>query len=456
MVNPANAPGGPNRVGYSVTSNFGGGAGAGPYLVPGGATSGQQLDIYVVGPIAAGAGAGQVTLPSVTLPAPLPSTQTVFSAQVASPGGGNSLSVLQITAQPIVWSALPADRASLLAAFRVLQAQLEALESASSSPIVKGSTELIVNRVAAALPLRYDEILPFFYDFDPAGQTIDIAAGMALQVAWAGYQYCDGPGGPNEGYNGFATTGLTVLDVVRRPDLTLAFDSFSGLFLPGIQLQPPAPSATPVLAGGPVDLQLGGNARRHFKLLWPATFPASNSTEAPGTISLSCQLIGADTYADLAASLAQIQAGQNGCITQADGKPVVVIEFTGRVTIVPHIRTWANGMPQTVAVGTTVRNAVQRFAAPAPYQLANTGIGPTPFSLGLSRWMQRNEPPAPPGPHDETYMLAAVDFTGADQAVGPCGDGFDLPLLQGDGVTLGGGNGSGMAQVGSTARGSAR
>ena len=62
----------------------------------------------------------------------------------------------------------------------------------------------------------------------------------------------------------------------------------------------------------------------------------------------------------------------------------------------------------------------------------------------MNRWVQRNQPPAPPGQHDETYRLAGIAFTGADQAIGPFGDGFDMPLLKGDGiVTRPGSSGSG-------------
>lgn len=457
----ANNPGkGPNGPKYSITSSFGGQSGIGPFLIPATATSGQDVDIYVVGPVDSNAAAGPVILPNVTLPTPLLATQTVFSAQIVLPGASAPLPALQITAAAaLVWSADSTDRTNLLIAFQVFMAQLEALEVAATPVIVKGSAELIVGRVAAMLPLQYDEILPFFYDFDPLHQTIGVSAGMALQVAWAGYQYCDGPDGPNEGFNGFATTGLTVLDVVRRPDFTLAFDSFSGLFNPGVQLQPPPPppppEPVPIQAGGPVDLQLGGNARRHVKLLWPTIFPASNSTQPSGT-SLSCQLVCADTYADLAAAVAQVLGGSgSGIITQADNKPTVVIQFTGRVTIVPYVRTWANGVAQTVAVGTTLRNVVQRYADPAPYQLANTGIGATPFSLGFGRWVQNNDPPFPPGSHDDTYMLGAINFTDADQAIGPCGDGFDLPLLKGDTLTTGDTNRSDNGQGKSKGKGSA-
>ena len=86
-----------------------------------------------------------------------------------------------------------------------------------------------------------------------------------------------------------------------------------------------------------------------------------------------------------------------------------------------------------VAVGTTVRNAVQRFAEPTPWQLANTttGIGPTPSLL--------DEPADPAQRAARAARLArrdlhaeAIDFTNADQAIGSCGDGFDLPLLKGD------------------------
>ena len=437
MGNTNRSAGGQGPAGYSIASTFDGTSNVGPFLLPTGATPGQPITVYLAAPVASTAAAGPVNLPALTLtqPTPLSATQNVFSAQVVASSGGprSGPPTLQVTAQPtLVWSADAADRAALLVAFQVFQAQLEALEGVAGSPLVKGCAELVANRVASSLPLRYDEVLPYFHGFDRAGQTIDIAPGMVLQVAWAGYQYCDGPGGPGEGSNGFVTTGQSLLDVVRRPDGTLAFDSFSGLFAPGVQLQPanPAPpSNSPVQAGGPVDLQLGGNARRHFKLVWPAAFPASNSTESPGATSLGCQLVGADTFVDLAASVALIQSGQSGCITQADGKPVVVIGFTGRVTIVPCICTWTNGVPQTVAVGTTLRNAAQRIADLAPSQLADA-LGASSFS----RWMQL----APkPNRQDDIYGVSTIDFSAADAATGPCGDGFDLPLLKGDTLAFG-------------------
>ena len=56
---------------YGVTSSFGGATGVGPFLVPTGLTSGSAVSVYVVGPVVPGTQAGAVTLPSVTLPAPM-------------------------------------------------------------------------------------------------------------------------------------------------------------------------------------------------------------------------------------------------------------------------------------------------------------------------------------------------------------------------------------------------
>lgn len=416
---------------YGVTSSFGGATGVGPFLVPPNLTPGGTVDIYVVGPVAAGAAAGSVTLPEVTLPAPLPSTQTTFTLSIVAPIGGFPLPAAQVGVEPAsAWSADQATRATMAAAFKVFRAQLEALETEASAPLAPGASALIANRVAAALPLRFDEILPYYYAFDAAARSIDLVPGMSLRVDWAGYQYADGPGGPGYGFNGFVTTGTSHLEVVRRPDGTLAFDAFSAQFAPGISVQPPA--GCPLLAGGPLDLQLAGNGRRHLRLVWPGSFSGAGSVANAGTGNqLSCVLLGAASFADLEAATAAVIGDQSACGTgSAAAPPVVSISFTGRVTLVPEIWVWVLGAAQRVPVGTTVRNLAQRFADPIPLQMQGGGGSPTNLQLALQRWAQTNVPPV--NPWSPTFGVVAIDLSQAAAAAGPLGDGFDAPLVKGD------------------------
>ena len=420
---------------YGVTSSFGGNTGVGPFLVPTGLTSGSAVSVYVVGPVAKGTPTGPVTLPSVTLPAPAPSTQSIFTLSVVAAMASSPLPAVQVGVdKTAVWSADPTQRATMAMAFKVFRAQLEALEAVSSPPLQPGASDLIVNRLASALPLRFDEVLAYYYAFDAAAQTIDLLPGMSLRVDWAGYQYCDGPGGPGAGLNGFAATGTSHLEIARRPDLTLAFDAFSAQFTQGVSLQPPA--ACPLLAGGPVDLQLLGNGRRHLRLVWPTSFSGAGSVDNSGTENqLSCTLLGASSFADIEAATAAVVAGQSACGTQSSGAdPIVSVAFTGRVTLVPEIWVWLMGTPQRVPIGATVRNLTQRFADPIPLQMQAGGASPTNLQLGIQRWAQVNAPPM--NPTTPGFNIGPIDLSKASSAVGPLGDGFDTPLIKGDYLSI--------------------
>ncbi|MEP9358777.1 hypothetical protein [Sphingomonas sp. KR3-1] len=419
---------------YGVTSSFGGQTAVGPYLVPSALTAGSAVSIFVVGPVAPNAPAGSVTLPSVTLPTPAPTTQSVFALSIMNAAGQSPLPAVKVdVAQAPVWSADDTQRGDMLLAFKVFRAQLEALEAAGTPVLLPGASDLIVNRLAAALPLRFDEILRYYYCFDPGMQSIDLLPGMSLRIDWAGYQYCDGPGGGGAGLNGFTTTGASHFEIVRRPDRTLAFDGYSAQFSPGITLQPPA--ACPLSAGGPVDLQLQGNARRHLRLVWPNNFAGAGSVDNNGSSNqLSCVLLGADTFADIEAATAAIAGGQPACGLQAQGNnPIVSIAFTSRVTMVPEIWVWMMGAPQRVPLGISVRNLVQRFADPIAYQM-QAGVPTSNLQLGIQRWAQQNAPPI--NSTMPTFNIGQIDLSKGATATGPLGDGFDTPLIKGDYLTI--------------------
>lgn len=419
---------------YSVTSSLGEKPAAGPYLVPTALSPGQAFSIFVVGPVAAAAPAGAVTLPSVTLPAPAPATQSTFSLSIFANQGQSPLPAAQIDVdKTAAWSPDPAARAAMATAFKVFRAQLEALETAGKPLLLPGASDLIVNRLASAMPLRFDEILTYYYAFDPVAQSIDLLPGMSIRVDWAGYQYCAGPDGPGAGLNGFGTTGSSHLEVVRRPDRTLAFDGFSAQFTQGVSLQPPA--GCPLTAGGPADLQLLGNARRHLRLVWPTSLAGAGNVDNSGSSSqLSCILLGASTFADIEAATAATVAGQSACGTQSSGSdPIVSIAFTSRVTVVPEIWVWMKGTPQRVPIGTSVRNLVQRFLDPIPPQM-QLGAATSNVQLKVQRWMQANAPPI--NPVMPGFDIGAIDLSKAALAVGPLGDGFDTPLIKGDWLSI--------------------
>jgi len=434
---------------YSVSSDLpptGAATGPGPFLLPPAATTvdyTQPLVIYVVG----------VTPPVTTASTPVPSgaAQPAFSLSLAPAPVSTGLSAAVVTIPAAyAYSAGPAKRTQMAAYFAAFRSQIEALETGTASQaalLLPGGSDLILDRVAAAMPLRYDEVLAYYYNFSAANQSIDLSAGMSLRIEWAGYQYGDAPNGPGYGLNGYVNSGSSRLAIVSQPDLTLAqtdplvpdlrlaFDAFPARLAPGYALAPAPATSCPLLASGTPDLQLAGIARRRLRLIWPAAFAAVGNPVDPGTSNaFSCRLIGADTYADLDAATADVLNGNAGCGMQAAGNnPIVSIVFNGRVTLVPEIGVWMKGALTQVPVGTTAKNLALAAAGPAPMQF-NSTLGASNLFFTLRRWTQSSAQPI--SGQAVAYSPTLIDFTGAftgaAPARGPAGNSFDLPLVKGD------------------------
>ncbi len=424
---------------YTVSASFPPGAGnapVGPYLIPPSSTSvdyTKPLDIWVGALCAPGT---STQTPRIQ---PNPPSQPAFSLTfVPSQAPHDSSFFAKVSIAPsFVYSADNQTRAQLASAFKLFRAQVEALEvtpeTAANGGLIPGGAPLLLNRVATNMPLRYDEILTYLYSFNASSQYVDLLQGMTLRVEWAGYQYCDGPGGAGYGLNSYINTGASQFNVTQRPDYTLAFNAFLAQLTPGYTLSPP--TSCPLIAAGLIDLEVSGNARRHMRLFFPTTFSGSGSVDNAGTSSgqMSSRLIGADTYADLETATVEVLAGGTGCGTASQGnKPIVSIVFNGRVAVIPEISFFFDGVTTTVPLGTTLRNILQQIADPAPNQFFNNQS--SNIFVRMSRWLQGGGPPLAVG--SNSYMQAMFDFGHPPAPAGPVLDCFDLPLLKGDNVSL--------------------
>lgn len=415
--------------GYSTSTSFPPGTAGppvGPYLIPVGfpGTYTAPLVIWVAALCAPNTKTGNAITPSTGQPA--------FTMDYATAPSGNDPSMFaKVSIDPtFAFSADSAVRARLQASFTAFRAQLEALEvppGGTGGGLVAGGSALVANRVATNMPLRFDEILWYYYSFTPASQYVDLLPGMTLRMEWSGYQYGDGPNGAGYALNGFVGAGTARFVVTRRPDQTLALDAFLGALVPGYVLN--TTGDCPLYAGGLLDLALAANARRYLRLFLPTTIAGAGSLDNGGTwVQSGSRLIGADTLADLQAATTAVLAGQSGCGTAGTGnQPVVSIVFNGRVVAVPELSYMLAGAPATVPLGTTLRNVVERIADPAPAQLYG-GTSGSNLYVTLSRWTQR--PTTPTGLGQNGYVRVNVAF--APPAGAPLGDSFDLPLVKGD------------------------
>lgn len=410
----------------------------GPFLLPpitvGTPDYTKPLLIYVI----------SVCAPNTTVATPgiTSSQNSVFTLSFVQSSYSSTtfLALISVTAAS-VYSQDPTTRTQMLAAFKQFRQQVEALEvsgASTSGGLLPGAAVTLLNRVALSMPLRIDEVLPYLYSFDPVNQLVDLAPGMSLRVEWAGYQYCDPPGGPGYGFNAFANTGSSRLRVVQRPDISLALDAFAGAFAPGYGTNPA--STCPILAAGPLDLCLGGNARRHLRVILPTIIAGSASLDNSGPQQqLSSWLIGADTFADLEAATTDILNGGTGCGKQASGNPIVSISFTSRVMLVPEITVLLNGNPMSVPLGTTVKNLVAEYADPTSAQYRNSNNINSDLNLGMNRRLQNTG--APSAAATTKYYQANFIFLPSNSAQPPvysgkAGDQYDSPLLKGDSINI--------------------
>jgi hypothetical protein len=329
-----------------------------------------------------------------------------------------------VTVQPTnVWAGAAAKRTQLRTSFDAFRQQLEALEiPKQGQPCLKpGGAFLIAQRVAEALPLSLDESLYYRYSFDKVNNYIDLQPGMRLRVEYSSYQLL-ATSGQYTKLNGYAGNGVGYYNVVRRTDQRVAFDAFLG------QLTAPTPdTATCGLpgAGGIIDFQIGGLARRYYRLFYPPTF---TSSDCPGNAGMNrnVTLIGADTLADLYNATSQYPSGN--CATAAAGNQAILCTvFRGRDVVIPELLVRANYQQNYVPVGTTVRNLVDQFIN-SSFSTAPPLIGFFSF-FGLYRqW----------GPLlDSSYQPSEISFGAVDTTKLTGGqDVFDLPVIKGDALTL--------------------
>lgn len=409
---------------YTISTTFPGTGGAttGPYLIPPSISgdSTQPWNIWIAGVCAAGTTPSTQGIGSTT---PQPDFSLVFK-NALMPITGNPVYAL-VSVQP--GNLFTDSRAALQNSFRLFRQQVEQLEQ--SGVLIAGGTDLLLAQVAGNLPLRFDEVLFYHYGLDPVNQYVDLQPGMTLRLEAAGYQYCDGPGGPGYGLNAYVNAGSSRLPLVQLANGLRAFDAFLGRFSSSYSLNPAA--SCPLQASGLVDLQVSGNARKRWRLVYPAVFVGAGSVDNQGAGGqTSCVLLGADSYADLDAATTDVIAGNAGCGQQAQGhNPIVSISFTGRTIAVPEITVLLRNQQIQLPVGSTYRNVIQQMANPAPTQFLDPSGFSTSLSCSLWRWVQAATPATQQG--SNPFGQASCAFT-ATPVAAPYGDEWDIPLLRGD------------------------
>jgi hypothetical protein len=315
------------------------------------------------------------------------------------------------------------NRPALLASFRAFAQALEALEhNGTNNCLVPGGAALITARLAAALPLQYDELLAFNHSFSPANRCVDLAPGMDLVIEVSNYQYLAPPtlpGGARNAYGGGTASRHTVR---RRLDGTLGFNAFLDA-VAGFQIE----TLNPPQIAGLLDLAAVGRNRAHYRVIYPPQLDSAVAINLAPSPARNVTLLAADTLADLeSATQHYLQDGTTGGVGAASF-------FTGRASVVPHVPVRINGLATTVPLGTTLRDLLAAQCVATPYEIAQLGVQ-------LTRWTHSSltalDPtksilgPAPVRFEDHTAISASTRLTQ-----------WDLPLAIGDIVSWAAANG---------------
>jgi hypothetical protein len=255
----------------------------------------------------------------------------------------------------------PAKRAALKQSFTELRKALDGLEA--DQCLVPGGANVLANRVASALVLRLDEILFYYFGFDPVA-GVELAPGMSLLLEPGAFQNVApyGSGLPGAQLDAFVGAGqVEYLVSLNQRDQTLSFNPYLGSLAPYTV----SPADSPL--GSIVDLAAAGMARRYWRLVYPAQFSGSTSITQDPALKYNVALLGADSLADLQSAVTAYTGPSPSCPDATGGnQPILCLYFAGRAAIVPQIPIIFQGSPLLVPLGTTLRDLFDRFMVQTP------------------------------------------------------------------------------------------
>jgi hypothetical protein len=347
------------------------------------------------------------------------------STKGGSPPAGGDIALSwaawpSLTAQipAYVWNTGTQDRQNLAKALAALLIQLEAMEH--NGQLRRGTARYVRQRIVDALPLQLSETLFYRYGFNASAGYVDLMPGMRLRIEYGSFQSI----GPGQPLNSFTGSGVGYYDVstfLKQSNgefvETIAFNSYLAAS------RAPTIAATSSGASSIIDVQSQHGPRRYYRLLYPKTFISPTYSGNPGAAE-NVTLIGADTLALIQSATDDYENGQ----PIFTGAGVDAVYFAGRALLIPELLMFVNSVPTWVAVGTSVRNVVERMGH---FSFA-TALGDYDAFMIARQYYQMNDQfPST----DTNYLeIALVPLTDVTEYLGP--DVYDLPVIAGDSIKI--------------------
>ncbi|AOX01289.1 hypothetical protein BJP34_19255 [Moorena producens PAL-8-15-08-1] len=266
----------------------------------------------------------------------------------------------------------------------------------TNSNLIAGTLTLVKTRIAERMPLLVEEILYYYYGLDSVNGSVDLQAGMRLQVDYQNYQFVHpAQYTANSGFVGSGTSYYSLKSYRDGTNLMINFDGFLSQIQPYVTTD-----IATVGAGSSLDTFKVGYQKPYLRLVYPSLAAPSAGSLDP---EQAATIMGATTVTDL------------------DKKTnVASFYFRGRATVIPEITVVLQEQPVFVPVGTTLRQLMEQHVSIPSVSLGESLLNST-GKPRLSRLLHEgvsNEP---------SYRFIYLDENSLV---------LDLPLVKGDRIVL--------------------
>jgi hypothetical protein len=217
------------------------------------------------------------------------------------------------------------------------------------------SLDLIRKTVRDKLPVPVQDMLFYYYGYDPNNGMTDLCAGMSLFAEYAIYQNVPQTRDTDFQYqaNGYTGTSTARYQIITRNNC-LTFEPFirnmtdsAAFVIP----KPEIPDSRSILSGGAGinDLLFENfNAVSFVKLVYPPTYKSRNCDEQDTRYYDNICLVGAADYAKLSVASETIRTVSK---VSVDG---IYTNFRGRASVVVQLQINIDNTRQWASLGTTL------------------------------------------------------------------------------------------------------
>lgn len=291
------------------------------------------------------------------------------------------------------------------------------LKLLSDNKITAEGMFLLTDSLARLMPISFDKLLYYACDFDGDGRSVGLRPGMVLKVETEHYQppYPD----TKQYLPGYIASGQFDYEIGSRGSKELWKTCFHPM-LEGMKLKirtyGKEKGALEYQNGSGGILDLTADAASHqafYRLEYPVQMADSQEVGSSYGPANAC-LYGYDKYTELTADM-------NHSKMTGTGQKLPAFYFRGRAAVTVCIHVWINGEEHETALGTTLRQLMQRMGV---HSFENTDFR-MERSTGAARLMRGSE-------------VISRNYLPLHPDLGDDSRGYEqLPLLNGDRIWIG-------------------